>query len=253
MSSGSTVSIVVPAYNEQPRLPNTLKALADFARAHPQVTEVLIVDDGSRDETSAIARHCGESIVRLISYGPNAGKGYAVRRGVMEAQGDQILVTDADLSTPLDQMVRLQRELERAEVVIGSRAVDDSQMQVRQAWYRQAMGKTFNRITRALTGLPYKDTQCGFKLLRRDAARTIFAEAVVDRFAFDVEMLLLADQHGYRVVETGVPWFNSPDSRVRIIRDSLRMLVDISRVVRRLGRARPREQADGETLAGRSK
>lgn len=218
-------------------MPDTLKTLTSFARKHPQVAEVIIVDDGSLDSTAWIARHSGEPMVRAISYWPNAGKGYAVRRGVMEAHGDQVLLTDADLSTPIEELSKLQAELNDADIVIGSRAVDSSLVRVRQAWYRQAMGKTFNRITRGLTGLPFQDTQCGFKLLRRGAARAVFSEAVVDRFAFDVEMLLLAHHLGFRVVEVGVAWVNSPASRVHIVRDSFRMLVDTLRVRRRLGPA----------------
>lgn len=230
-----------------------MKVLADFAGAHPQIIEVILVDDGSRDRTSSIARQSAGGVFRVIAYWPNAGKGYAVRRGVMEARGAQILITDADLSTPLQELWRLQAEMKHAEVVIGSRAMDDSLVRVKQAWYRQAMGKTFNRITRGLTGLPYLDTQCGFKLLRRDAARAIFSEAVVDRFAFDVEMLLLAHHHGYRVIEMGVPWYNSPASRVHILRDSLRMLLDTSRVTRRLGRARPSRAGEGKPAVGETR
>lgn len=174
-----------------------------------------------------------------MSYWPNAGKGYAIRRGVLEAKGDQILLTDADLSTPIEEMNKLVRALENHEVAIGSRGLDTTTVKRRQAWYRQTMGKTFNWLIRRLTGLTYADTQCGFKLFRREAARKIFSEAVVDRFAYDVEMLMIARRHGYAVAEVPVLWFNDEDSRVNLIRDSTRMLIDVLAIRRRIGKAGP--------------
>ena len=234
-------SIVIPAYNEARRLPNTLEVLRRRLELDPAITEILIVDDGSKDETAAIVRDFARthSGFGLVSYWPNAGKGYAIRRGVLEAKGDQILLTDADLSTPIEEMDKLVRALENHEVAIGSRGLDATTVKRRQRWYRQTMGKTFNWLMRRLTGLTYADTQCGFKLFRREAARKIFSEAVVDRFAYDVEMLMIARRHGYAVAEVPVLWFNDEDSRVNLIRDSTRMLLDVLAIRRRIGKADP--------------
>jgi dolichyl-phosphate beta-glucosyltransferase len=234
-----SLSIVIPAFNEARRIPATIEKILSSSASHPEIQEIIVVDDGSRDDTPSMVRRYSENDarVRLLSYWPNSGKGYAIRRGVMEARGDWILISDADLSTPIEEVSKLGAALSTADVAIGSRGVDESLVRVKQRWHRQQMGKVFNRLMRALTGLPHIDTQCGFKLLPRDVARDIFADATVDRFAFDVEMLLLAHQRGYRVAEVPVLWFNSPDSRVHLVRDSLQMLLDVLRLRLRLGKA----------------
>ena len=244
------ISVVMPAYNEARRLPDTIAQLARFASSDSRISELIIVDDGSRDDTAAVvnAAESGTLPIRLVSYRSNAGKGYAIRRGVMTVQGDAILISDADLSTPISEISTLLSALQHAEVVIGSRALAQSDVRVRQAWYRQRMGRSFNSMMAAITGLPFRDTQCGFKLLRTDAARRIFEQATVDRFAWDVEMLMIACRLGYRVEEVPVVWVNSPDSRVRIVRDSSRMLFDTLRMRLRLGKVRclPPAEENGE-------
>ena len=237
----ATVSIVIPAFNEAQRLPRTLEAIQEFANGRPWITQVIIVDDGSSDATGSVASAAQQSDPRfqLVTYRRNSGKGYAVRRGVMAATADTILVSDADLSTPITELEKLLRHLESADVVIGSRAVDESSVRVRQRWYRQRMGKIFNAIVATITGLPFRDTQCGFKLLTTAAARDIFREATIDRFAWDVEMLLIARKLGFAVAEVPVLWFNSPDSKVRVIRDSSRMFFDTVRIRLRLGKLHP--------------
>lgn len=238
--SSPRVSIVVPAYNEARRLPETLERIIEFAGRDRTIFEVIIVDDGSRDETAAVVKAARPGIVpiRLIGYRANAGKGYAVRRGVMEATGEAILISDADLSTPIEELGKLLHSFEKADVVIGSRALELSDVKVKQTWHRQQMGRIFNSIMSSITGLPFKDTQCGFKLLARDVARRVFEQATVDRFAWDVEMLMIACRMGYTVEEVPVVWINSADSRVRLVRDSTRMLFDTLRMRARLGRAR---------------
>ena len=231
-------SIVIPAYNEAQRLPASLRTLLDFAQNHKgEIEEILVVDDGSTDQTPAVVRQIEKdaSLIRLIHYSRNGGKGYAIRRGVVEARGDLILLSDADLSTPITELTRLRSFIDQAPIIIGSRAVDRSTVKLPQRWYRQQMGIIFNRIMRALTGLSYGDTQCGFKLMRRDVAREIFQEATVDRFAYDVEMLMIAATRGYSVIEVPVLWFNSADSRVHVLRDSTRMLFDVIGIRMRLG------------------
>jgi dolichyl-phosphate beta-glucosyltransferase len=234
---------VVPAYNEQRRLPESVRKILAWMRAHPDAGELILVDDGSRDDTAALARRFAaeDERVRAISYWPNGGKGYAIRRGVLEARpGHAVLVTDADLSTPIDDLPLLLDALRDHDVVIGSRAMALSRIGEQQALHRRLMGKAFNRIMRSLTGLPFPDTQCGFKLFRPEAAKRVFAEATIDRFAYDVEALLIADRLRYSIGEIPVRWDNSSDSRVRVVRDSLRMLLDVVRARLRHGRYRGR-------------
>lgn len=233
------MSIVIPAYNEAGRLPTTLEKIARYADAHTEVLEIVIVDDGSRDSTASVVRDAAkrDPRIRLVSYALNAGKGYAIRRGIIETRGDLVLISDADLSTPIEEIEKLTAALQQHDIAIGSRGVDESTVKQRQRWYRQKMGKVFNRIMRSVTGLPYIDTQCGFKLMSRSVAREIFGQATVDRFAFDVEMLMLAHQRGFTVAEVPVLWFNSSDSRVHIVRDSMRMLRDVLALRWRLGKS----------------
>ena len=227
------LSVVVPAYNEAARLPATLDELAAWMDARQLDAEVLVVDDGSRDRTAEIA---AEKLRgrrgRVVRNGENRGKGYSVRHGMLEATGRFVLLTDADLSTPIteyDKLAAFVRDHD-LDVAIGSRALAGSDVQVRQGLLRQTMGRTFNRIIRALTGLPFRDTQCGFKLLDRERTRPLFEKMVVDRFAFDVELLFLCRRFGLTVREVPVIWRNAPGSKVSIIGDPLNMLVDVMRV-----------------------
>lgn len=234
---------MIPAFNEERRLPESVRKIRAFQKQRPANGRMVLVDDGSSDGTAGLVRRLAaeDDSIRAISYWPNGGKGYAIRRGVVEAlPAGSVLITDADLSTPIEDLAKLENALREADVAIGSRALALSSIGVRQAWYRQWMGKSFNRLMRAITGLPFSDTQCGFKLFRGEAAARIFERATVDRFAYDVEVLLIANKLGYRVVEVPVRWDNSPDSRVRVVRDSLRMLVDVIRIRIHHGRFRRR-------------
>ncbi len=235
-----TVSVIIPAYNEGHRLPDTLRKIDDFAPRSPRpIVEVIVVDDGSRDETPRVAAHVPTRVaVRTVSYSRNSGKGYAIRRGLLEATGDLILISDADMSTPISELGKLLDALETHDVAIGSRAVDRSLVKVPQAWYREQLGRMGNRMMRAITGMPFADTQCGFKLLPAERARAIFRLAVVDRFAWDVEFLLLAGIQGCTIVEVPVLWFDSPKSRVNVLRDPPRVLWDIVRLRLRHGKFR---------------
>jgi len=208
---------VVPAYNEAARLPLTLPKLAQFCERHGSV-EVLIVDDGSKDATAAVIREFAarHPFVRLLQNPGNRGKGYSVRHGMQKAQGGWILSTDADLSSPLEEVDKLLAAVERgqAAAAIGSRALDRSLVGVHQAAMREWSGRLFNVIMRAATGLPFRDTQCGFKLFRSDAARVIFPRQKLDGFGFDVEDLLIARIHGFKVVEVPVRWDNVEGTKV---------------------------------------
>jgi glycosyltransferase involved in cell wall biosynthesis len=225
-----TLSIVIPAYNERERLTVSLPAIEAYLRATRLDAEILVVDDGSSDATAKVV----PTLVlgpdhRVISLPVNKGKGAAVRRGVLASCGEWVLVSDADLSTPIDEYGRLAAIAcaEGLDVVIGSRALPGSRVEVSQHIVRRVLGQVFNLILRRVTGLPYRDTQCGFKLLRRSRVQAVFAEMVIDGFAFDVELLYLCKRHGLRVKEVPVTWRNSPKSTVNIIGSPPRMLFDL--------------------------
>ncbi|HQR67618.1 MAG TPA: glycosyltransferase family 2 protein [Thermoanaerobaculia bacterium] len=214
------LTIVVPAYNEETRLPASLEGLAAWlsGRAEPLSTEILVVDDGSSDRTAARAAEAGRRLglaLRVLVHERNRGKGAAVRTGALAAEGKLVLVSDADFSTPIGEWEKLAAA--RAPVAIGSRAVDESLVKERQPFYRVAMGKLFNGLVRLLAVPGIRDTQCGFKLFTREAAQAVFSRATVDRFAWDVEALLLARKLGYSIAEVPVLWFDSPDSRVTLL------------------------------------
>jgi len=223
------LSVVIPAYNEAERIGPTLDRIGSYLGARGFAAEILVVDDGSTDATAELVAGHGARDLRLIRQGENRGKGAAVRRGVEESRGRRVLLCDADLSTPIEELVSLESRLaDGADLAIGSRGLDDSAVRRHQPLYRELMGKTFNRIIRCLGIRGVRDTQCGFKLLDGDVARRLFAELVTDGFAFDVELIWLARRAGYRVDEVGVEWWNSPGSRVDPIADSLAMIRDVA-------------------------
>ena len=227
------LTVVIPAYNEERRLPGTLARIAAYADKAGLTAEILVVDDGSADSTARIASEFLKGRRGRVVRNPgNRGKGFSVRRGVMEAEGRWVLLTDADLSAPIEEHAGL-AEAARSydvDVAIGSRALAGSRIEVRQNALRQTMGKTFNRVIRLMTGLPFHDTQCGFKLMDRDRVRPIFAKMVVDRFAFDVEFLYLCMRFGLKVREVPVVWRNAPGSKVSLVGDPVNMLMDVARV-----------------------
>jgi dolichyl-phosphate beta-glucosyltransferase len=238
---GPSLSIIVPAYQEESRIRRSLGTLAGFLRARGETFEVLVVDDGSRDATAALVEefaraHDGFSLVRLPA---NRGKGAAVREGMARSRGERVVFSDADLSTPLEELDALDRALaDGADFALASRGLRESRLEVHQPWYREHMGKLFNGFVRLLTGIPFRDTQCGFKLLRGDAARALAARMREDRFAFDVELILLARRRGLALREIPVTWRNDAGSRVNPVRDSAQMLLALARIVARTGRYR---------------
>lgn len=216
-----TLSVVIPAYNEERRLPSTLDALFAWLDANSyHDAEVIVVDDGSRDRTAALVETRAQSDprLRLVKNPGNRGKGYAVRHGMTEAQGDWILMTDADLSAPIAELPKLIEAVtvHNARIAIGSRALDRSLIGVHQGAGREFSGIVFNRVMRIVTGLPYADTQCGFKLFRRDAAREIFPRQLLDGFGFDVEDLVIAKCLGCTAVEVPVRWNNVEGTKVSL-------------------------------------
>ena len=225
----AVTSVVVPAFNEAERLGPTLERILAYFERRATPAEVVVVDDGSADATADVASRFAPRGVRLVRLPANRGKGAALRAGVAASAGAAVLLTDADLSTPIEEIERLEAALAEADLVLGSRAVAGSRITRRQPWYRELMGRSFNRVIRLLGVTSLHDTQCGFKLLRGDVARRLFAELTVDRFAYDVELVWLARRRGFRVVEVGVAWHDSPASRVHPVRDAASMLVDVLR------------------------
>lgn len=223
------LSVVIPAFNESRRIAPSLEAIFVFLNERGISHEVLLADDGSTDATSAVAERFAGGDVRVLRTPDNQGKGAATRRAVLASSGQQVLLTDADLSTPISDLPRLQARLDDAAVVLGSRAVAESNVVEHQPLYRELMGKTFNKLIRLAGIRGIHDTQCGFKLLDGSAARSIFTEMVTPGFAYDVELVWLARQLGHDVVEVGVTWVNSPDTRVRALTDPPRMLLEIAR------------------------
>jgi dolichyl-phosphate beta-glucosyltransferase len=224
------ISVVIPAYNEAERLGSTLERTVDYLSRRGLSYEVLVVDDGSRDRTIQVAEAFADRGVRVIRHERNRGKGAAIKTGVLASRGAEVLLSDADASTPIEQLEKLQRKLPEAPVVLGSRAVAGADIRQHQPFYREVMGKTFNLIIRLAGVHGVNDTQCGFKLLQGEVAREIGAELTIEGFAYDVELVWLARRHGYRVVEVGVIWVDSPDSRVDPVRSSLGMLRDLVRM-----------------------
>ena len=236
MRSSPELSIVIPAVNEEGRLPETLRKIHEYVMARSLRAEVLVVDDGSTDSTAQVVdglRH-NYPEVRRITNATNHGKGWAVRQGMLEARGEIALFTDADLSTPIEEADKLLDALRDrgCDGAIGSRALDRRLIQGRQSRMREAGGMAFNRAVRLVTGLRFADTQCGFKAFRLERARILFEQQRVDGFGFDPEILFLARRHGLRIEEIPVRWAHHPASKVKFLSDGLRMLGDLC-VIRR--------------------
>ena len=225
--SSIQLSVLIPAYNEEFRVCGTIELLEAYLEKQNYTWEIVVVDDGSIDKTSAVV---GEKHpeVRVITYSKNRGKGYATRIGAPQCKGDVILIYDADGSTPIEDVDKLWPVFEDgADIVIGSRAMDNSDVQVRQPLYRQSMGRIYNTLLRLLMLTTFKDTQCGFKGVRSSCVDAVFPLMTMDGFGADCEMLFIAAKKGYRVDEFPVRWLNSPDTRVHPIFDSLDMIREV--------------------------
>jgi glycosyltransferase involved in cell wall biosynthesis len=225
-------SVVIPCFNEQARIGETLRVTLDYLAANAPTSELIVVNDGSTDATAAIVREVfsGTNIAtRLLENFPNRGKGAAVRSGLLAAREPIGLFSDADLSTPLEETPKLIDLIANGDVdlAFGSRALDRSLIGIHQPWRREQAGRVFNLLVRVATGLPFWDTQCGFKAFRLDVCRPILEAARVNGFAFDVELLLLAQRAGLRIREIPVRWNHAEGSKVSFFRDSLRMLREV--------------------------
>lgn len=224
------LSIVVPAFNEEARLGPTLEAYIAYCRRTGRQVEVIVVDDGSLDRTSMVVNSfaSSHSDVRLIRLAENQGKGHAVRSGVVNAMGRQILFADADGATPLSELERLEAALDGgADVAIGSRALEGPGVKIRARAYRRVIGRIFHGLVEFLTVPGVKDTQCGFKLFRGPVAHDLFSRMRIRGFSFDVELLMMAQRRGYRIAEVAVNWTHQPGSKVNLVTDSARMLADL--------------------------
>jgi dolichyl-phosphate beta-glucosyltransferase len=210
------LSVVIPSFNEAGRLPATLARIREHLAARGRPHEIVVVDDGSTDATAEVARAAG-GVVRVLRHQPNRGKGYATRRGMLAATGETRLMTDADLSTPIEDLASLEAALARGyDVAIGSRAVAGARIEVRQPAYREAMGRLFNLLVQALLLPGLSDTQCGFKLFTAEAAEAAFSVCRLDGFSFDVEALYAARRRGLRIAEVPVVWRNDAATRVSL-------------------------------------
>jgi dolichyl-phosphate beta-glucosyltransferase len=209
------LSVVIPAFNEAQRLPPTLERVRAYLDGRGRPYEILVVDDGSRDDTVARARAAGGQRLTVLENGVNRGKGYSVRQGMLAARGARRLMTDADLSTPIEELERLDARMDQGyDVVIASRALPQSRIEVHQGAFRENMGRAFNLLVQALVVPGLRDTQCGFKLFSAAAAQAAFARSRLDGFAFDVEALFIARRCGFRVAELPVVWRNDAATRV---------------------------------------
>jgi glycosyltransferase involved in cell wall biosynthesis len=228
-----TYSIVIPAYNESQRLTATLDSVLAYLHGQGWDAEVIVVNDGSRDNTAEIVRAFAakDPMVRLVENPGNRGKGYSVRNGILSSRGDVVLFSDADLSAPIEEMPKLLRALAAgADVAIGSRWLQAELQTQRQSLHRQAFGRIFNLLMRMILGLKFKDTQCGFKGFKRRAAETIFPLERIERWGFDPEILFLARKFGFRTEEVPVRWGHSGGTRINPLIDGARMLQEMLRI-----------------------
>jgi glycosyltransferase involved in cell wall biosynthesis len=224
-------SIVIPAYNEGGRIPATLRSVLDCTHANNWNAEIIVVDDGSRDTTADVVRGiaAGAPEVRLIQNPGNRGKGYSVRNGMLQALGEVVMFTDADLSAPIEEANELFAAIaDGADIAIGSRWLERNRQTHRQPLYRQVFGRCFNAVTRMIMSLPFADTQCGFKAFTREAAQTVFQLQTIERWGFDPEILFIGLKRGYRIDEVPVSWHHDERTRLSYLKDGTRMLQDIA-------------------------
>ncbi|HMQ04104.1 MAG TPA: glycosyltransferase family 2 protein [Pyrinomonadaceae bacterium] len=232
------LSIVVPAFDEEERLGSSVRGILQFLEANDVSAELIVVDDGSRDQTSESARESAAEFpgisTSVIRYDVNRGKGFAVKTGLLAAKGEIALFSDADLSTPIDEMYKLLEPIKDGnfDLTFGSRALDRSLIGTHQPWRREQGGKVMNLIIRMMSGLPFFDTQCGFKAFRLSKFRPLLDLMTINRFGFDVEFLFVADHHGLRLKEIPVRWNNVEGSKVSVIRDTRRMFAELAQIRR---------------------
>ena len=224
------LAVIIPAYNEEERLPPTLARLAEFFANEDYQTTITVVSDGSKDQTNQIVQDFAQTHpnFQLTDSQPNRGKGYVVRRGMLEADADYILFSDADLAAPIEEITKLWKAMENgAEVAIGSRPLKESNLEIRQPWYREMLGRAFNKAVQLLAVRGIDDTQCGFKLFTQASAQDIFSRCKLDGFGFDFESLMIARDLDYKIAEVPIRWSHQEGSKVSLVRDGTRMLTEL--------------------------
>ncbi|MGI8782070.1 MAG: dolichyl-phosphate beta-glucosyltransferase [Acidobacteriota bacterium] len=230
------LSILIPAYNESQRLAGTLDQTLSYLRRQSFHSEILVVDDGSSDHTAAIAEDFVSAAspieLRVVRNDVNRGKGFSVLNGFRHARGEVVLFTDADLSAPIGEADKLLAPLRSChyDVTLGSRGLKESNIRIRQSLFRESGGKLFNLIVRSIAGLPFRDTQCGFKAFKRDASRWVFDRQSIFDFGFDAEILYLSQKRGLRVLEVPVEWGHSEGTKMRLFSDALKMIGGLFRI-----------------------
>ena len=249
-------SIVIPAYNERARIPATLEAVIACIRTNGWDAEVLVVNDGSTDDTAQVvrefARHAAE--VRLVENPGNHGKGYSVRNGILQAQGEIVMFTDSDLSAPIEEAERLFVAIrDGADIAIGSRWLESGRQTHRQPLYRQFFGRCFNAVTRMVMGLPFVDTQCGFKAFTHAAAQTVFQLQTIERWGFDPEILFIALKRGFKVKEVPVSWSHDERTRMSYLKDGLQMLQELMTIRWNALTGRYNRRVESQLPAGESR
>ncbi|MES1227046.1 MAG: dolichyl-phosphate beta-glucosyltransferase [Armatimonadota bacterium] len=242
------LAVIVPAYDEAERIVPTLHRLAEYFATCGYTWEVTVVSDGSRDKTPQLATDFAKDHpgFKVDHYSPNRGKGYAVRRGVLRANGEWVLFMDADLATPIEEVEKLWAKVDdQTPIAIGSRPLKESRLEIRQPWYREMLGRMFNLAVQMLAVRGIQDTQCGFKLFRMDAGRDVFERLKLDRFAFDIEALMVAHDLGYGIAEVPVVWRHQEGSKVVLMRDGPEMIRQLMKL-RLMGKARRLEPRDAD-------
>jgi len=233
------ISVIIPAYNEEKRILPTLEKVYDyFSRVQNMDFEIIVVDDGSKDNTEKVVKNFAKDKskrVKFIKHKENKGKGTAVKTGMMEAKGEYILFSDADLSTPIEEFGKLKKAIDRGyDIAIGSRGLPESKIVIPQPWYRRYIGKIFPLIVRIIVMKNFRDTQCGFKLFKKKIAKELFANLITSGFAFDVEILYKALKKEYNVKEIPVKWYNYKESKVSILKAPFNMLKEIIKIKRKV-------------------
>lgn len=227
------LSVIIPAYNEEARIKNTLEKIHSYLKNQDYTYEIIIVNDGSTDNTWALVNEIAQKIkeVRILKNEKNRGKGFTIKKGFLNAKGKYLLFTDADLSTPIEEVKKLISWLKKGyDIAIGSRALKESHIQIHQPWYRELAGRIFNLFVQAMAVPGIKDTQCGFKCFAQKAALEICERQKIERFSFDVEMLYIGRRLGYKIKEVPICWFNNPHTKVNFLKDGYRMCLDLIRI-----------------------